>query len=86
MTVFRELEDAAGVEIRHAGPLSQRSLAVLGKEGGMRLGWREYRVHVLQWLEEMGVGGIGNLGRATMKGLMGGERGRESDVGRIGSA
>ena len=57
---------------RHAGPVTQRSLARLGREGGVRVGWREYRVLVLEWLGGVGVGGIGELGAATMRGLMGG--------------
>jgi len=37
--------------------------------------WKEYRVAVLRWLEEMGAKGLRELGEATMKGLMGGQTG-----------
>ena len=81
---FAELERKA--DIQHAGPVNSRSLAGLAREGGVRVGWREYRVHVLKWLEAMGVNGIGNLGRATMRGLMGGESKastRDSDATKV---
>ncbi|MDI1491763.1 MAG: hypothetical protein OHK93_002973 [Ramalina farinacea] len=82
---FAELEGTA--DVKHAGPVNSRSLAGLAREGGVRVGWREYRVHVLKWLEAMGVDGIGNLGRATMRGLMGGESRssmRDSGVTKVG--
>ena len=37
--------------------------------GGVKMGWKEYRVLVLRRLEALGVGGVGELGRVTMKGL-----------------
>lgn len=48
---------------------------VLGREGGLRVDWRQYRVAVLIWLDEMGVTGLKELGVATMKGLMGDQDG-----------
>ncbi|KAL9100279.1 MAG: hypothetical protein Q9163_004324 [Psora crenata] len=85
IAAFRELED--GADIKHAGPVTQRSLALLAREGGIKLGWRDYRVHVLKRLDEVGVCGMVDLGRATMKGLMGGEGkgagARESDVSKV---
>ena len=75
---FMELEEETGKDVRHAGLVSQKSLVSLGRVGGLKLGWREYRVQVLAWLEAMGVGGIGFLGRTTMRGLMGNEKGRDS--------
>lgn len=72
------------VRRRHAGPVTQRSLGALAREGGVKISWKEYRVLVLKWLEAVGVGGIGDLGRATMRGLgMGGSGtgGRESTEG-----
>lgn len=48
---------------------------VLGREGGVRVDWRQYRVAVLKWLDGMGVTGIKELGEATMKGLMGDQEG-----------
>lgn len=83
-TAFCEVEDAAAekgenVAVRHAGPITQKALAQLGRRGGVEMGWKEYRVVVLRWLGAMGVTGFGELGVATMRGLMGG--GRDSDVG-----
>ena len=85
IAAFRQYEEEKDAEVTHTGPVGQKSLAVLGKEGGVKLNWREYRVLVLRWLEDMGVGGIGDLGRATMKGLMGAEKGKESDIGNVAS-
>lgn len=48
---------------------------ILGREGGVRVDWRQYRVAVLKWLDQMGVTGIKALGEATMKGLMGDQEG-----------
>ena len=61
------------IETRHAGPVTQRSLAGLGAEGGVRVGWAEYRLEVLRWLGEKGVGGVGELMFCTMKHLMQGQ-------------
>lgn len=74
---FRDLEDAAeereegSLSVRHAGPVSQRSLAVLEKEGGVVVNWAVYREEVLRWLDERGVGGVMELMFCTMKLLMG---------------
>ncbi|KAI9718886.1 MAG: hypothetical protein M1812_003770 [Candelaria pacifica] len=73
---FRDLEDAAyaadpeSIVTRHAGPVTQRSLTVLANEGGLRISWANYRLEVLKWLDERGVGGIGELMFNTMKHLM----------------
>ncbi|KAF2865583.1 Mis6-domain-containing protein [Massariosphaeria phaeospora] len=42
----------------HQGPVSQRSLAVLKKNGGVNVDWEKYKVQVLHWLAERGCGGI----------------------------
>ena len=76
---FREMEDQAeeerpgSVRVRHEGPVTQKSLVQLGREGGLRIDWKEYRVAVLRWLEGMGVKGVRELGGAAMKGLLGGQ-------------
>lgn len=57
---------------RHVGPANQRTLAALEKEGGAVVSWREYRVEVLQWLDEHGVPGMKQLMFVTMKDLMNG--------------
>lgn len=86
IAAWRELEDRRaddgggenaepGIKLRHAGPVSQKSLALLGREGGVDLGWKDYRVLVLRWLADRGVGGVGELMGCTMKGLMGKEGG-----------
>lgn len=48
---------------------------MLAEAGGIRVGWKEYRVEVLEWLDERGVKGVGELMGCTMKGLMGKEGG-----------
>lgn len=79
IAAFREVEDAAedkqpgSVAVRHAGPITMKSLAQLGREGGVKMGWKEYRVLVLRWLEDVGVNGIANFGAATMPGMKGGQ-------------
>ncbi|KAF1961181.1 Mis6-domain-containing protein [Byssothecium circinans] len=42
----------------HKGPVSQRSLEVLRRNGGVGVEWEGYRVRVLKWLEERGLGGL----------------------------
>lgn len=77
---FRDLEDAAeereegSLRVRHAGPVSQRSLAVLEADGGVLVNWAVYREEVLRWLDERGVGGVMELMFCTMKLLMGPRR------------
>ncbi|KAF1990095.1 Mis6-domain-containing protein [Aulographum hederae CBS 113979] len=73
--VFRDLEDRAeeaghDIRIRHGGPVTQRTLAALPKEGGLSMNWKQYRLEVLLWLDSKGVGGIKDLMFATMKDLM----------------
>lgn len=55
--------------IRHKGPVLQRTLTVLGKEGGVEVTFKQYRVQVLKWLDARGCGGIKELMFATMTGL-----------------
>lgn len=59
------------VRVRHAGPVTQKSLLVLGREGGVVVGWKDYRLAVLSWLEKRGLGGLTEFVGCTMKGLMG---------------
>lgn len=74
ISFLRELEAKAnngrGVTIRHAGPVTQKSLVTLGKEGGLQLTWPQYRLGVLKYLEDKGVDGVGELMYNTMKHLM----------------
>ncbi|MCJ1483484.1 hypothetical protein MMC06_003651 [Schaereria dolodes] len=81
IAAFRDLEDKSeegeegSVQMRHAGPVGQRSLAALAADGGITVGWAEYRLEVLKWLGEIGVDGIGQLMFCTMKHLMGPAKG-----------
>lgn len=59
------------IRVRHAGPVTQKSLVVLGREGGVVVGWKEYRLAVLTWLEKRGLTGLAEFMGCTMKGLMG---------------
>jgi centromere protein I len=66
-----ESEATQGVVLqRHAGPVTSRSLEVLGYEGGMKVDWQQCRISMLKWMEARGVGGIKKLLFATMKNLM----------------
>ncbi|KAH0543376.1 hypothetical protein FGG08_002332 [Glutinoglossum americanum] len=72
---FRELEDRAAegntaIRVRHAGPVTQRSLTLLGNDGGLKISWGDYRLEVLKWLEEKGLVGVGELMYNTLKQLM----------------
>ncbi|OJD25076.1 hypothetical protein ACJ73_03554 [Blastomyces percursus] len=72
---FRGIEEAlAGTQgkslsVRLTRPVTQRALAALDKEGGITINWQEYRLKMLEWLDEMGAEGVGNLMRSTMKAL-----------------
>jgi hypothetical protein len=67
-------ESGGRVRVRHNGPVTQRSLEALAIDGGVRVGWGDYRLEVLAWLEGHGVGGVGELMFCTMKQLMGSRR------------
>ncbi|KAF2268975.1 Mis6-domain-containing protein [Lojkania enalia] len=53
----------------HKGPVSQLSLDVLGKRGGVVIGWDMYKLRVLAWLAARGCGGIRDLMFVTAKEL-----------------
>lgn len=77
LKAFQELEERAETEAdrelpRHVGPVSQRSLVALGKEGGLNVSWKEYRLRVLDWLEKRGMSGIKELMYVTVKDLRAG--------------
>ena len=72
---FRALEEAADKSdesfiVRHEGPVTQRSLAKLGDEGGLDVSWQSYRVENLKWLDSHGISGIKCLMYVTIKDLM----------------
>jgi centromere protein I len=74
ITYLRELEDKAdeerGLSARHAGPVTQKSLLQLGRDGGVEMAWAAYRLGVLRYLEDAGVGGVSELMYNTMRHLM----------------
>jgi centromere protein I len=56
----------------HTGPVGEKSLALLKKEGGVSVHWEGangYKVFVLQWLNARGLGGIKDLMFATVTNL-----------------
>lgn len=70
--VVRRLEDAAVdrgelIRTRHAGPVTQQSLARLATSGGIDLSWKDYRVDVLATLSGSELPGITELLKNTMK-------------------
>jgi centromere protein I len=50
-------------------PVTQKALQALEKDGGAKITWQEYRVHMLDWLEAIGSRGTSDLMRSTMKAL-----------------
>jgi centromere protein I len=69
-----EVEELAKIDsvlqARHAGPVTQKSLATLGGRGGLELNWQEYRTGVLMYLQDSKLEGIPDLMKITMKQLM----------------
>ncbi|KAI1475832.1 Mis6-domain-containing protein [Daldinia eschscholtzii] len=76
ISYFRELEDEAlargltELSIRHAGPITRASLNALASGGGLRVGWDDYRLGVLSYLERKGMTGVGELMYNTMTNVM----------------
>jgi centromere protein I len=71
---FKSIEDQSEKEgqsllVRLTRPVTQKALAVLEKDGGVKVNWQEYRLKTLNWLDERGSEGIGKLMRSTMKAL-----------------
>ena len=68
---FAEIEDKLADEgqARLGKPVTQKGLAALEKEGGVKFTWQEYRLKMLDWMDERGSQGIGKLMRSTMKAL-----------------
>ncbi|KAK5654856.1 hypothetical protein OQA88_6892 [Cercophora sp. LCS_1] len=73
ITYFREKEDEEdeedGLRIRHAGPVSQSSLAQLSNRGGLHMTYQVYRTGVLHHLERIGLKGVPELMYSTLKGV-----------------
>lgn len=67
---FRDIESRVGQPpLRLTWPVTQKALSELGTEGGVRMGWQEYRLEMLKWLDEHGSTGIGSLMRSAMMAL-----------------
>lgn len=70
----RRLEEKEDEEVelqaRHAGPVTQKSLAHLGRKGGLELTWQDFRLGVLRLLEDKEWKGIPELMYSTMKNLL----------------
>lgn len=70
----RRLEEKEDEEVelqaRHAGPVTQKSLAQLGRKGGLELTWQDFRLGVLRTLEDNEWNGIPELMYSTMKNLL----------------
>jgi centromere protein I len=76
LKAFQDLEDAVSVNDarnvqRHVGPVTQHSLTTLGREGGITVSWKEYRLEVLDWLESRGLSGVKELMYMAIKDLRG---------------
>lgn len=69
----RRLEEDEDEEVelqaRHAGPVTQKSLAQLSRKGGLELSWQDFRLGVLRLLEDKEWSGIPELMYSTMKNL-----------------
>ncbi|KAL4803310.1 Mis6-domain-containing protein [Aspergillus unguis] len=50
-------------------PVTQKALSALEKDGGIAMTWQDYRVRMLDWMENIGSSGIAALMRMTMKAL-----------------
>jgi centromere protein I len=68
---FRDIEAQEGrqLDARLNKPVTQRALTALEAAGGVKISWQEFRLKMLDWLDERGAGGIGALMRVTMKTL-----------------
>jgi centromere protein I len=51
---------------RHTGPVSQRSLAALGHDGGVVADWREVRQRIVGYLDSRGADGFERFRKAAM--------------------
>ncbi|KAJ6150991.1 Centromere protein Cenp-I [Penicillium chermesinum] len=48
-------------------PVTAKALQALEKEGGAKITWQEYKVHMLDWLDAIGSRGTSDLMRSTLK-------------------
>lgn len=69
---FAEIEEGSSMredQPRLNRPVTQKALSTLETEGGVKMSWQDYRVHMLDWLDAAGSRGTGDLMRSTMKAL-----------------
>lgn len=71
---FRDIEaqveaEGKALSARLGRPVTQKALTALEKDGGVKISWQEFRLKMLDWLDERGAEGIGALMRVTMKTL-----------------
>lgn len=83
----REMEDSAleagqPIRTRHAGPVTQNSLARLESSGGLQLSWQNYRISVLETLSAKEFVGITELLKNTMTVLRNSLEGRLASTSR----
>ncbi|GJN75235.1 Mis6 domain-containing protein [Purpureocillium lilacinum] len=71
-------DDEGSIRARHAGPVTQDSLAKLAAAGGLRLSWQEYRIEVLEALSARGLPGVTELLKNTMTVLKNSMEGRSA--------
>ncbi|GJN85980.1 hypothetical protein PLIIFM63780_009556 [Purpureocillium lilacinum] len=71
-------DDGGSISARHAGPVTQDSLAKLAAAGGLRLSWQEYRIEVLEALSARGLPGVTELLKNTMTVLKNSMEGRSA--------
>jgi centromere protein I len=64
-----EAQEGRQLDARLNKPVTQRALTTLETAGGVKISWQEFRLRMLDWLDERGAGGIGALMRVTMKTL-----------------
>ena len=90
IAAFRQVEDSAITEgaditMRHAGPITQRSLVTLERNGGVKgVDWKGYRISVLDWLFNTGLTGVQGLMGSTMKGIgLGRDRNQQFSNGSV---
>lgn len=75
-----EMAKGTSIQTRHAGPVTQASLARLAVSGGMELSWQEYRIRVLESLGAKGFPGVAELLKSTMTTLKNAMEGRASST------
>lgn len=63
-------DEEVELRARHAGPITQKSLVVLGRKGGIEVSWQGFRLGVLKDMEDKELRGISELMYSTMKNLL----------------